>query len=198
MENQIANHTAQKDLRVKKTDKALYDAMFTMLSCQNFNAITVNAICAEALISRAAFYAHFNDKYDLLKYLFSEIKKNIFKDVYNYEALEQDVNQFVCSNKKFITNVMRNANSETLSLVRGFMASVADLMTKRKASNKSSPQHIILYNFLIGGLVNLLTWVVENNFPPEISIMNPYVYEMLQSMTIWDAEQERKEFAAKK
>lgn len=187
--------TKRKDLRVKKTEKALYDAMFAMLAHRNFNSITVNALCAEALISRAAFYAHFSDKYDLLKYLFTEIRKNIIKDVYNYDELEKEVNQFISSNKKVISNIMKNANGETLDLMRGFMSSIVNYTIKRQVSNKSSPHHIILFNFIIGGLINLLTWMVENNYPPEINMMNPYLYKMLESMTIWDAEQEQKELA---
>jgi len=44
------------------------NAVLKLLNRRNFEKITVNDICEEALVSRATFYAHFNDKYDLFKY----------------------------------------------------------------------------------------------------------------------------------
>lgn len=177
------------DLRIKKTKKSLYDAISTLLNQRNFNNITVHDLCLEAHVSRATFYAHFRDKYDLLKYLLSEIRENIVKDVYKYEELEREVNQFIYSNKKLISNILKEANSETLTLIRGFMSSIVELTIKRTVRNKTNPQNIILFNFFIGGLVNLLTWIVENGYPPEIPMMNVYIYKMLEVMTLWDAEE---------
>lgn len=55
------------DLRVKKTRRALMTAMMTILGTTPFPRITVNDLCVEAMVSRSAFYAHFQDKYDLAR-----------------------------------------------------------------------------------------------------------------------------------
>lgn len=185
-----ATDSGQKDMRIKKTVKALFDAMFFLLDRQNFNAITINALCSEALISRATFYAHFSDKYDLLEHLLADIKNTIVKDIGNYDELEREINQFVNLRGKIIANILKDANNETLGLVRGVFSSIVDLMITRNPSNESSSQHVILVNFLIGGLVNLLIWLVDNNFPPKVNMMNPYLYKMLEAMTAWDAKQD--------
>ena len=189
MDDKKRESLRENDLRVRRTQKALHDAIIALLNQRNFNHITVHDLCAAALISRATFYAHFRDKYDLLGYLLSEIKERIVKDVYRYDELEEAVNQFICENKKLISHILKDANSETLTLIRRFMSSIVELAIKRKISDEISPQHTILFNFFIGGLVNLLTWIVENDYPPEITMMNTYLYEMLEIVTVWDAEQ---------
>lgn len=181
------------DLRITKTYKALLDSMLVLLNQRNFNAITINDLCSEALISRATFYTHFNDKYDLLKYFLAELRKNIVKDVYNYEELAIEINGFVALNKKMIKNTFKEANNETLMIVQEFIADIIAISLKKSNKNDLTPNHIMLLNFCVGGVINHLTWIAENNFPTEITMMNEYLYKMLETLLIWDAKQERRE-----
>lgn len=57
------------DLRVKKTQRSLADALDTLLNEEKYEEITVSEICARAEVRRATFYDHFSDKYDLLSFL---------------------------------------------------------------------------------------------------------------------------------
>jgi AcrR family transcriptional regulator len=57
--------SSAKSLQTKKT---LAEHLISMLENQNFKKITVNDICQHAMISRSAFYLHFEDKYSLLRY----------------------------------------------------------------------------------------------------------------------------------
>lgn len=52
----------KQDLRIKKTQRLLALAMLTLLEKEGFSKITANDICTEAMISRSAFYSHFEDK----------------------------------------------------------------------------------------------------------------------------------------
>jgi AcrR family transcriptional regulator len=51
-----------------QTKKILAEHLISMLENQSFKKITVNDICQHAMISRSAFYLHFEDKYSLLRY----------------------------------------------------------------------------------------------------------------------------------
>jgi AcrR family transcriptional regulator len=51
-----------------QTKKILAEHLISMLENQSFKKITVNDICQHAMISRSAFYLHFEDKYSLLSY----------------------------------------------------------------------------------------------------------------------------------
>lgn len=56
------------DLRIRKTYKALCDAFVTILEKKRFDDLTVNELCDEAMIRRAAFHKHFADKYDFFSF----------------------------------------------------------------------------------------------------------------------------------
>ena len=61
----------KKDLRVQKTYSAL------MAAFETFDDITVNELCARALIRRPTFYSHFEDKYGFLRFYLNEIQWQI-------------------------------------------------------------------------------------------------------------------------
>lgn len=54
------------DLRVKRTQKLIIDALIQCTIQKGFAAITVSDITLAAGINRATFYRHYKDKFDLL------------------------------------------------------------------------------------------------------------------------------------
>ena len=70
-----------KDLRVIKTQKALFEAIIKLMRNKAFEEIKVADICHEALINRSTFYAHYNDKYELLVDFIEELKNTLLKDL---------------------------------------------------------------------------------------------------------------------
>ncbi len=54
------------DPRVKRTRRLLEAALESLIGEKGFHAITVQDIAGRAGVNRATFYAHFDDKYDLL------------------------------------------------------------------------------------------------------------------------------------
>lgn len=67
----------KNDLRVKKTRKALYNALLKLMEDKQFEDIRVSDICSNALINRSTFYAHFDDKYDLLASCINDLKSSL-------------------------------------------------------------------------------------------------------------------------
>jgi AcrR family transcriptional regulator len=61
LEKEIKN-----DLRSKRTRRLLQKALTELMTEKKFNEISVQDITAKAEINRATFYAHFDDKYELL------------------------------------------------------------------------------------------------------------------------------------
>lgn len=66
----IAPHPV--DPRVRRTHRLLSQAFMELLERQSFDSITVQNIAERATVNRATFYAHFQDKYDLLDTLIRE------------------------------------------------------------------------------------------------------------------------------
>ncbi len=63
---------AKRDPRITRTRRLLQNALTELLSEKNFPDITVGDIADRATVNRATFYAHFEDKYALLKYMAQE------------------------------------------------------------------------------------------------------------------------------
>ena len=61
------------DLRVVKTQKHIKEAFYELVSEKDFDKITVSDIANRALINRATFYLHYQDKYDLLEKIENEV-----------------------------------------------------------------------------------------------------------------------------
>ncbi|MGM8365659.1 TetR/AcrR family transcriptional regulator [Virgibacillus sp. W0181] len=61
------------DLRIRRTRKLIMDSFMELSSKKEFKDITVKDIATEAMINRATFYYHFEDIYDLLEKVLSEV-----------------------------------------------------------------------------------------------------------------------------
>jgi AcrR family transcriptional regulator len=62
-------HTAN-DLRARRTQKLLQDALIELLDERHFENITVGELAKRAMINRATFYRHYLDKYDFVEKIF--------------------------------------------------------------------------------------------------------------------------------
>src|SRR5438105_2932074 len=60
------------NLRVKRTKILLREALIALIEEKGFDALTVGEITERAMVSRAAFYRNYQDKYDLVKQIFEE------------------------------------------------------------------------------------------------------------------------------
>lgn len=60
------------DPRAKRTRQLLQAAFLELIPEKNFQSITVQDIAERATVNRATFYAHFEDKYELLEYCIRE------------------------------------------------------------------------------------------------------------------------------
>jgi AcrR family transcriptional regulator len=69
------------DLRVRRTEKLLREALIELIEERSFGALTVGEIAQRAMISRAAFYRNYHDKYDLVEQIWAEAMKALFNAV---------------------------------------------------------------------------------------------------------------------
>ncbi|WP_227394908.1 TetR/AcrR family transcriptional regulator [Jeotgalibacillus aurantiacus] len=71
----------KQDLRVKKTKKAIHDALITLVKEKDFSRISVRDLCETAEINRGTFYLHYLDKFDLLEQLQQELLDRLWQIV---------------------------------------------------------------------------------------------------------------------
>lgn len=72
-------HEHTTDLRVFRTKQAIRDALVELIEEKGFEAMTVKDITTRATINRGTFYAHYQDKYDLMAKCEEEIMVRLSK-----------------------------------------------------------------------------------------------------------------------
>jgi AcrR family transcriptional regulator len=68
-------------LRLRRTQKLLREALIELIEEHGFEALTVGEIAERAMVSRAAFYRNYQDKYDLVERIFDEAMQALFDAV---------------------------------------------------------------------------------------------------------------------
>jgi AcrR family transcriptional regulator len=60
------------NLRLRRTQKLLREALIELIEERGFEALTIGELTSRAMVSRAAFYRNYQDKYDLVEQIFEE------------------------------------------------------------------------------------------------------------------------------
>jgi AcrR family transcriptional regulator len=63
---------SQPDVRVRRTRTLLRQALVELIEDRGFDRVTVGDLTARAMVSRAAFYRNYRDKYALVEQIFDE------------------------------------------------------------------------------------------------------------------------------
>ena len=66
------------NLRVKRTKILLREALIALIEERGFDALTIGELTQRAMVSRAAFYRNYRDKYDLVEQIFEEAMSTLF------------------------------------------------------------------------------------------------------------------------
>ncbi len=62
----------ESNVRVRRTQKLLREALIELIEERGFEALTIGELTERAMVSRAAFYRNYQDKYDLVEQIFEE------------------------------------------------------------------------------------------------------------------------------
>lgn len=176
--------TGKQDLRVKKTQRALASAMLMLLEVQSFGKITVNDLCTEAMVSRSAFYTHYEDKYALLGYCLEMLKNKLFADTEDmdirgriYEVLEKTLENV----KMFRNLLMSELDEELMEMFRSaFHEDFEQLMKKHQKAKDvlPGPPEVISAYYAAGITSAILYWVREKT-PYSTDEMADCLYALL-------------------
>ena len=69
------------NLRVRRTQTLLRDALIELTEEKGFETLTIGEITERAMVSRAAFYRNYHDKYDLVERIFDEAMSALRNEV---------------------------------------------------------------------------------------------------------------------
>ena len=152
-----------EDLRTIKTKKNLYDALILLMKQTNFENIKVADICKYALVNRSTFYNHYQDKYDLLDDMLTNLKNKIF-NLDNYQDIKSyylsffnTLLDYINEHKKSFTDILiNNKNSIMIDILLNKI--IKDILDNTKLKEKE-----IVVKFYLGGIVYLITEYLSNN-----------------------------------
>lgn len=189
-DNNLSDKNRQKyDSRIKKTDRALVKALFTLLSEKSFEDITVQAICDAASIRRATFYTHFSDKYELFGYAIRYTYQTLpsYQNLYSHRGLStgsnrtkdlyvhliQDALNFILQNLELINSIRK---SQLIHLMLNIIANeivqdIAEISLSVETESEESFEIIknnsktLEINFYVKGVLGSIQWWVTENYP---------------------------------
>ena len=162
------------DLRIIKTNKILFDALLKLMKKKNFEKIKISDICEEALINRSTFYAHYEDKYELLVALFEEQKISLLEKLEDNENKKKKKKYFMAllnilinhidDNREIYSAILSNNRNGILIdfLIDVIERDVSDrLKDNNDIKNSNLPLDIIV-KFYAGGLINIgMAWLTS-------------------------------------
>lgn len=186
----MSAYLGKVDLRSMKTEMALSQALFSLLGSVSFSKVTVSEICEKALVSRATFYTHFVDKYELLKACLTSLKTNINNAEGSYDEIAERVNQFVSEERAMIKNILESADDETTGIVHEVIISSLNIETQKDTDGKMSSKYYVLANFYAGGILSYISWQVKNKFPADVPFANKHLYEIIKLLREWETSEE--------
>ncbi|HVI41189.1 MAG TPA: TetR/AcrR family transcriptional regulator [Anaerovoracaceae bacterium] len=153
----------ENDPRVIRTRHLLLDAFIVLVRKKDFTSISVKDIAEYAQVNRATFYAHFQDKYDILEYMVIDKFMNLLSkriDVeatLNEEAL-RNIILFVCEYVETVSNSCKRNYAAILSLMEEKIKLklydvIYDILKKENAANHKQDEQPALIATMISSSI---------------------------------------------
>ncbi len=169
----------REDLRTVKTKKALHTSLLVLMERKSFDDITVSELCTEALVSRAAFYAHFADKHALLDYALRCKQEELAEQASDAspDELFRNALALMKDDTIFYRNLLLNKfDWRIVEMVQNLFA---DLIEQRVSGvGETQPSPAALY--CAGGLTSLTFWWIRNDFPVPVEEMAAMQADLLK------------------
>ncbi|PKM58317.1 MAG: hypothetical protein CVU98_01620 [Firmicutes bacterium HGW-Firmicutes-3] len=160
--NPIIDEEVKIDRRVRKTKKAIKNALLTLASDKNLSEITVTDISDIADINRKTFYAYYKDVYELI----DDIENDIISKLIPLIS-EQDITKIITEPYQMfyiLTNIIvEDINFYTLFLsstvIDTTLAKVKNVFRDYALSalngktNVSDEMLIFIFEYIAGGLI---------------------------------------------
>lgn len=163
------------DLRVIKTRKLIYQTLLELMKEKTFEEIKVSDICSKAMINRSTFYAHYEDKYELLIDFLSNLKEEFARELNDSCKENLSIREYyirlislfldhIDSKRDVYNSIMVNNRS---SIMMDILLSVVndDILKRFKENdiNLKVPTEVIS-KFYLGGVINIgMEWLSNSN-----------------------------------
>jgi len=181
----------KEDLRIRRTRKLILDALTALLDERSFESITVSEICERALVHRATFYKHFEDKYDVLHHIFERVRDELNARITQGDSFESRRRlllrsiEYAASHRTLSSRLFVERQTESLTaMIRRQMAEEIEAQLKDTPiqGQESKAPLPIMACFAAGGISALIGWWLENNMPIPADELSRHLDQLLQAV----------------
>jgi AcrR family transcriptional regulator len=182
----VSSVTRKKDRRVARTQQLILEALRSLLHEQAFDTLTVQQIIDRANVGRATFYAHFDNKHDLLASGFEDLRASlrtrqrealsrrgsVEERVFAFsQELFAHVNEY---REVFGRMVGKRSGATVQRLLHRILVDMVreDVNATIARSGRSAAQIEALVQFIAGGLFGLLGWWLNLKTPLSVAEVN--------------------------
>jgi AcrR family transcriptional regulator len=199
----------KSDRRVQKTRQALQEALITLVLEKGYDAVMVQDILDRANVGRSTFYAHYQDKDDLLANRFEDLQK-AFEDhaqlilaqsLTTSEEINMEVNLplFVLrymehEHRLFKALLGKQGSTKHGNHFRGFFLKYTRNVLKNHARTQLSPYQLeIVAQYLTSAFMTPVIWWIDNDMPCSVDelygliarLIEPGLKDVLGVSTLW-------------
>jgi len=159
----------EQDRRIRRTRRALHDALIELVLAEGYDRITVQDVLDRADVGRSTFYAHYRDKEALLTASFDDMREQLQREVdaqsrrgpvdparpaeliFEHAYRNRRVYQAICGRRGGHV-VTRHLHRMVVELLRGCLDPPAGLPVEVAAQ------------FHASATIGLLTWWIDQDF----------------------------------
>ena len=166
---------------------ALENALIDLLRKKTFQKISVNELCEAAGVSRSAFYANFQDKYQLLAHCFQEKMTELdelTKDRAPKDFL-MDMLNFVQKHSSFFFHTFGGSANEEMRqiLYQFYNQHFTGILEKRTAQGLELPGPVeAVSSFYVGGMTTLLLFWIKSGYKVPKEELAGCLYALLKDV----------------
>jgi AcrR family transcriptional regulator len=188
----------RKDRRVERTQQLIRGAMLTLVREKGFEALTVQEIIDRANVGRATFYAHFDNKDDLLASGFDDLRASLkarqqdtlaggrtvedrvfgfSHEVFAHTDEYRDVFRAMVG-KRSGAAVQRLLHKLVIDLVR------EDIKVTAADADRNAVPAEALVQFIAGALFGLLMWWLEGKMGGKVRLSVAEINALFRRLAI--------------
>ncbi|MFI9382766.1 TetR/AcrR family transcriptional regulator [Kutzneria sp. NPDC052558] len=152
---------AVQDRRVRRTRRALHDALIELVLERGYERVTVQDILDRADVGRSTFYAHFRDKEALLLTSFDDMREQLRSGI---DAAPDRPAALLFEHAYEHQRVYRAlANRQGGALVIRHLHKLLTEVLRTQSTDGDLPADVVA-EFHASGIIGLLGWWIEHDF----------------------------------
>ena len=159
------------DRRIQRTRQLLRDALISLILEMGYDSVRVQDITERANLGRATFYLHYRDKEELLVKSLQAICDDLAERARNGESgisIGLIAFQHAAENRDLYQAILGAKGPSAITRrVREYVTKDALARSRQDMAGgvKSAVPSEIVSNFLIGALIGLIDWWLEDDMP---------------------------------